>query len=90
MIGGFQILFFNRSCENDQSLIEGETCHFADTSFSVFKDCAEYCNEEDGCNDGKDVELHFSKLDDNGKPVKQRCFAYRADLNSTTVIRDIT
>ena len=71
MFGGYQILFFNRSCEADQKAIEGEACKFSDTGISLFKDCTDYC-EEEGCNNGKDVELHFSKLDDKGNPVKKR------------------
>ena len=86
MFGGYQLLFFERLCESDQRKIEGETCKVSDGQFSIFKDCTDYC-DSDECNNGKDVELHYSKLDENGVPVKKRCFAYKGEMNSTT--RDI-
>ena len=52
-----------------------------ETKISIYKDCKTNC-DTDGCNDDKDVELLFSKLDENGEPESIQCFAYRSDLNT--------
>ena len=54
---------------------------YCETKISIYKDCKTNC-DTDGCNDDKDVELLFSKLDENGEPESIQCFAYRSDLNT--------
>ena len=54
---------------------------FAEIKKSIYKDCKTNCNT-DGCNDDKEVELLFSKLDSEGNPESIQCFAYRSDLDT--------
>ena len=69
--GGYQLLFFERSCEIDQGIIEGSTCTTQINDWSVFKDCSHFC-DSNGCNNDKEIEMEFAALDENGFPVKKR------------------
>ena len=43
-------------------------CESANSGIVIFKDCNTTCTGSDGCNDGNDVELLFSVMDESGNP----------------------
>ena len=43
-------------------------CESANSGIVIFKDCNTTCTGSDGCNDGNDVELLFSAMDESGNP----------------------
>ena len=75
-LGGYQILFHERMCSYDEP---SDVCESANTGVVIFKDCNTTCTGSDGCNDGNDVELLFSDLDESGNPKDMSCYAYRSD-----------
>ena len=54
-------------------------CESANSGIIIFKDCNTTCTGSDGCNDGNDVELLFSAMDESGNPKDMSCYAYRSD-----------
>ena len=54
-------------------------CESANSGIVIFKDCNTTCTGSDGCNDGNDVELLFSAMDESGNPKDMSCYAYRSD-----------
>ena len=54
-------------------------CESANSGIVIFKDCNTTCTGFDGCNDGNDVELLFSAMDESGNPKEMSCYAYRSD-----------
>ena len=88
---GSQILEFERYCTSEE--IPQGKCVDGGNEISFFKDCDITCSNEN-CNIDNDVELLYSKLDENGEPVEISCYEYDTsqlppgtnDLNSATNI----
>ena len=78
MIQGYQVLVFERTCSDDLSNPQDEPCEYRSSGTSIYKDCKMNC-DTNGCNNDKEVELLFSKLDASGNPETLQCFAYRSN-----------
>ena len=66
---GLQIITFERGCQQPDDINQLTVCDELYSDYVTYKDCSQYCIEY-ACNDGIDIELEFSRLDQNKEPIQ--------------------